>query len=231
MTGYLNLNQVLMSLPRLKPRPLFPNPPSLPKPLSLYEIHKITYMDLVLDNDRKQRKFSQEVRKIREQLLRISDQHQKWWEHVGELGKHNMGNDTYIYLNQSRPPYWMKSYPEPEVWETYVKAYRADWWRKTFNCEFNPMCPCKTAEFCGCFPFSHGVQLVDGATEIDGWLREDEFKREVPMTMPQCFNDPTCKRGCWMYGCSAAQEREVIAKIEAAPATKEESPPVSNEHS
>ena len=223
-----------MSLPKLKPRPLsLPEPLSHNKPLSLHEIHKITYMDIVLDNDRKQRKFSQAVRNIREQLIRISDQHQKWWEHVAAVGKHNMGNDTYIYLNQSRPPYWMKSYHEPEVWEKYVKAYRADWWRKTFNCEFNPMCPCKTAEFCGCFPFSHGVQLVDGATEIDGWLIKDEIKSQydqIKASMTQCFTDPTCKRGCWIYGCSGVQEREVIAKIEAAAAPKEESPPVSNEH-
>ena len=149
------------------------------RPRTLCEIHALTYWDIVLDNDRKLRIIPKEERKIREQLILIAEQHERWWKHVAAVGKHDMGDGTFIYLNQSRPPWWMTTpYPSTEVWVNYVSNYRAEWWRKTIGCEFNPMCPCKSPQFCGCLPFARGVRLIDGATELDPYFVSDNLMEQ-----------------------------------------------------
>jgi hypothetical protein len=130
---------------------------------SLYELYSISFMDLIMDNDRKQRKYSQAERKIREQLRAIEDQHEKWREHCLTTPRlqHHEGNDGD------------PTHTSREDWVEYVKRYRDDWWREWFGCYFNPMCACDTVERCGCRPFANGVTLIDGKTEIKGALSRE----------------------------------------------------------
>ncbi len=131
---------------------------------SLYEIYSISYMELILDNDRKQRKYSEKERNIRHKLRAIEEQHEKWREHclTNPRLQHHEGNDG----DPTHTSY--------EDWVDYVKRYRDDWWREWFGCYFNPMCACDTVERCRCRPFANGIKYIEGGTtEVEGALSRE----------------------------------------------------------
>ena len=136
---------------------------------SLYELYSITYWDLVMDNGRDLRRYSEKERAIRRRLREIADQHFCWREEAPPRLRH-YGADDGDPNHASR-----------ESWEAYAKKYRADWWLKKFGSEFNPMCACESAEFCSCIPFLRGLVYIDGRTEIEGALSKELREMYYPI--------------------------------------------------
>ena len=143
---------------------------------SLYEIYSIGLMDLIMDDGRKLKKYSETERKMRKELHAIEDQHQQWREHclTNPRLRHHEGDDGD------------PTHTSHEEWVEFVKKYRDNWWREKFCCYFNPMCTCESVEPCGCRPFANGVILIEGKTEIEGTLSRElqEMYRVKPTIKP-----------------------------------------------
>lgn len=139
---------------------LHPSPPmSFPKNMTLNEIYNISYMDMIHDNDRTTPLISKDIRKKRQVLFKIADQHEAWGKHVLTLK-----NNLYFNMPQTNPQ------PVPfKVWKNYVLTYRSEWWKENFCCDFNPICgnDCfLKGRACHCGPFN-GVVLDGERTMVE----------------------------------------------------------------
>ncbi len=146
-------------------------------------------MELILDNDRKQRKYSEKERKIRHKLRAIEQQHEKWTEHC--LSNPRL---RHYQANDGDPTHTSR-----EDWEDFVRRERDKWWLEWFGSEFNPMCACESVEPCGCRPFANGVNYIEGGrTEVIGALSKElremyPIKPAVkPSPPPGYYSCPGC---------------------------------------
>jgi len=138
---------------------LHPSPPMSSPSMTLNQIYNISYMDMIHDNDRVTPLISKDIRKKRQILFKIADQHEEWRKHVLTLK-----NNLYFNMPQTNPQ------PVPfNVWKNYVLTYRSEWWQEKFGCEFNPICgnDCfLKGRACHCGPFN-GVVLDGERTLVE----------------------------------------------------------------